>query len=77
MKLKGIVGHQTAFVFDHSTTFGLFALCLLSIIMSMYVSVAVCVCVRGCSREASFSDSFIFLLSNTQSPVITLKTTDL
>lgn len=42
MKLKCIVVHQAAAVFDHSTTFVLFVLCLLSIIISMCESVGVC-----------------------------------
>lgn len=75
MKLKGTVGHQAAVFFDHSTTFVFFPLYLSIIISSMCVSMAVCV--RGCSREASTSESFIFLLSSAQSPVITLQTTDL
>lgn len=42
MKLKCIVVHQAAVVFDHSTTLVLFVLYLLSIIISMCESVGVC-----------------------------------
>lgn len=42
MKLKCIVVHQAAVAFDHSTTFVLFVLYLLSIITSMCESVGVC-----------------------------------
>lgn len=59
MKLKSIVGHQAASVFDHSTTFVLFSLCLLSIIMSMCAFVAVCV-PRDARGKPLPSDSFIF-----------------
>lgn len=58
MKLKGIVGHQTAFVFDHSTTFELFALCLLSIIMSVCASVAVCVSENARGKLLHLTHSF-------------------